>query len=150
MTHLEPLLDSAGREGIGKFVVGAVIHSAGQVLILRRSTSDSYLPGIEELPSGGVEPGEDLMTALARELGEEIGWMGPLSTDPGFVATFDYVTGSGRRARQYTFSVAYRGQSIALSAEHTSHRWIHPVEAGDSDLTVESAQTIREWAEKHS
>ncbi|NED53759.1 NUDIX domain-containing protein, partial [Micromonospora aurantiaca] len=50
----------------------------GRVLILRRSVDDPFMAGIEELPSGGVEPGEDLIAALGRELAEEIGWAGQL------------------------------------------------------------------------
>ncbi|WP_407659486.1 NUDIX domain-containing protein [Lipingzhangella rawalii] len=50
---------------------GAVIHNGVHVLILRRSGRDSFLPGIEELPSGEVEPGQDVVQVFARELAEE-------------------------------------------------------------------------------
>ncbi|MER6951314.1 NUDIX domain-containing protein [Nonomuraea sp. NPDC000554] len=143
---LQRLLDDADRDGITRLVVGAVVHSDGRVLILRRSTTDEFLPGIEELPSGGVEPGEDLMAGLARELAEEIGWAGPVAVHPGFVTSFDYISGSSRRARQVTFGLAYDGGAIRLSDEHTSFRWIDPADVDDSDLTEESVQTIRAWA----
>ncbi|WP_211258896.1 NUDIX domain-containing protein [Spirillospora albida] len=140
------LVDDADRDGVEKLVVGAVVHTGGRVLILRRSGDDTFLPGIEELPSGGVEPGEDLLTALRRELTEEIGWTGRPVLDPGFVARFDYTSGSGRRARQYTFGLAYHQQPITLSAEHTTYRWLAPVDVDGSDITDETAQTIRDWA----
>ncbi|MEV4383980.1 NUDIX domain-containing protein [Streptosporangium sp. NPDC049644] len=149
MTHPlvaeQRLVADAEADGITKFVVGAVVHRAGQVLILRR-TEDDFLGGIEELPSGGVDPGESLAEALGRELVEEIGWRGPLDLDPGFIASFDYVSGSGRRARQWTMAVSGEGQSIALSAEHTGYRWIDPADVASTRLTTESAQVIREWA----
>ncbi|TDC54851.1 NUDIX domain-containing protein [Actinomadura sp. KC345] len=135
----------ADRDGITKLVVGAIVHTDGQVLILRRSVEDTFMAGIEELPSGGVEPGESLYTALERELGEEIGWAGPLILDPGFVARFDYISGSGRRARQYTFGAPHQGQPIVLSIEHTAYRWLHSTDLADSDVTVETARVIREW-----
>ena len=143
------MLDGADLDGIQKFVVGAVVHTGGQVLILRRSNDDMFLPGIEELPSGGVEPGEDLLTALRRELAEEIGWSGPLTLDRGFVTCFDYTSGSGRKARQYTFGLAHDGQPIHLSAEHIGHRWLAPSALDDSDVTDETAQAICNWAEAH-
>ncbi|WP_433334539.1 NUDIX domain-containing protein [Spirillospora sp. CA-294931] len=143
---IQRLLDDADRDGITKLVVGAVVHSAGQALILRRSADDAFLPGIEELPSGGVEPDEHLLAALGRELAEEIGWAGPLALEPGFVAHFDYVSGSGRKARQYTFGLAHNDQPIVLSIEHTDYRWLHPADVDDSDVTDETAQTIRAWA----
>lgn len=147
MTDLQRLLDDADRDGITKLVVGAIVHSAGRVLILRRSATDPFMPGIEELPSGGVEDGEDLLTALSRELAEEIGWADVPQSDPGFVGSFDYVSGSGRKARQYTFVLTHDAAAITLSSEHTGHRWIDPADLDDTDLTSETADTIRDWAQ---
>jgi 8-oxo-dGTP diphosphatase len=146
VTNVRALTEEARRDGIEKLVVGAVIHRGDHVLILRRSEDDAFLPGIEELPSGGVEDGEDLLTALVRELSEEIGWTGRLTLDPAFVASFDYVSGSGRRTRQYTFAALYEGHEIRLSDEHRGHLWITAAGLDGSDLTAESVQTIREWA----
>ncbi|MGI5292818.1 NUDIX hydrolase [Nonomuraea polychroma] len=145
MSHLQQLIDDAGRDGIDKLVVGAVVHHDGQVLIVRRSGED-FMGGIGELPSGGVERGEDLLAALARELSEEIGWAGPLALDPDFVRHFDYVSGSGRAARQFTFAVAAPDRAVTLSAEHTACRWIDPADAEHIDLTPESVQIIGDWA----
>jgi 8-oxo-dGTP diphosphatase len=142
---IQQLHADADRDGITKLVVGAIVHADGRVLILRRSAEDAFMAAIEELPSGGVEPGENLLTALERELAEEIGWTGPLTLDPGFVTHFDYISGSGRKARQYTFGLAYHGRPIVLSAEHTAHRWLSPAKLTDSDVTDETAQAIRVW-----
>lgn len=147
LIDLSDLTGRAYRDGIEKLLVGAVVHDGGRVLILRRSDDDAFLPGIEELPSGGVEDGEDLLTALARELAEEIGRSRPLSVDAVFVASFDYLSGSGRLARQYTFATPHDGGEICLSAEHRDHRWIAPDALAESDLTEESIQTIRAWAD---
>jgi 8-oxo-dGTP diphosphatase len=135
----------ADREGIHKLVVGAVVHDRGRVLILRRSATDEFLPGIEELPSGGQERGEELLDSLARELAEEIGWHGPVAIDPTFVTHFDYLSGSGRKVRQYTFAVPYDGRPITLSPEHTAYRWISPADLDGSDVTPETARTIQAW-----
>ncbi|MCP2343286.1 NUDIX domain-containing protein [Actinomadura rupiterrae] len=143
---LPRLAARAVRDGIGKLVVGAVVHDQGKVLILRRSPTDPFLPGIEELPSGGVDDGESLADALARELAEEIGWDGPLDLDAGFVATFDYLTGSGRRARQFTFGLPSNASAVVLSDEHVGFRWLEPVELDGSDVTPETAGTVRAWA----
>ncbi len=144
--NVNRLSEESERDGIDKLVVGAVVHCEGRVLILRRSTEDEFLPGIEELPSGGVEDGEGLLGALARELAEEIGWSGPVPVEDGFAARFDYVTGAGRKARQFTFSLPSNGQATVLSDEHTAHRWLEPADVEKSDLTRESIQVIREWA----
>ncbi|MEV4179956.1 NUDIX domain-containing protein [Streptosporangium canum] len=142
---MERLLAEAESDGIQKFVVGAVVYQAGQVLVVTRA-ADDFMGGIEELPSGGVDPGESLVGALERELAEEIGWAGPLRVDPDFISSFDYVSGSGRRTRQWTMAVDGDGQEITLSAEHTGYRWISPADVAMSGLTRESAQVISEWA----
>lgn len=143
---LQQLVDAVERDGIDKVVAGAIIHDHGKVLILRRSPRDDTLPGIEELPSGGVEAGETILDGLRRELAEEVGAPATPSVEPEFVAAFDYVTGSGRRARQHTFAIAYSGHPIVLSAEHTAHRWIRPDELAGTDVTPETARTIHAWA----
>ncbi len=139
------LRGEATRDGIAALVVGAIVHHGDRVLILRRSASDDFLPGIEELPSGGVEDGEGLFGALARELAEEIGRRGPLRLDPGFVASFDYVSGSGRATRQYTFALAAEDRAVTLSEEHEGHRWVDPADLTGTGLTDETARTIRTW-----
>jgi 8-oxo-dGTP diphosphatase len=53
-------------------VVAAVIERNGQILIGQRKPRGRH--GLKwEFPGGKVEPGEDLRTALARELREELG-----------------------------------------------------------------------------
>ncbi|MEU6942107.1 NUDIX domain-containing protein [Streptomyces rubiginosohelvolus] len=61
----ETLLSDARRDGIEKYVVGALATDAeGRVLLLRRR-ADDFLGALWELPSGGVEPSERLEDALA-------------------------------------------------------------------------------------
>jgi mutator protein MutT len=53
-------------------VVAAIIERNGQVLICQRKAGQRFA-GKWEFPGGKVEPGEDLESALARELSEELG-----------------------------------------------------------------------------
>lgn len=57
MVLSEELRTAAEAEGIEKFVVGAVIHDVGCALVVTRSLSDDFLPGLEEVPSGVWTPG---------------------------------------------------------------------------------------------
>ncbi len=53
----------------------ALFNAAGRVLVARRLRDDGpeiILPGCEwQMPQGGIDPGEDLLTAARRELWEE-------------------------------------------------------------------------------
>ena len=58
-------------------VAGVVIDAAGRVLIAQRPTG-KHMAGGWEFPGGKLEPGEERLAGLARELREEIGiTMGP-------------------------------------------------------------------------
>ncbi|MEU1375528.1 NUDIX domain-containing protein [Streptomyces triculaminicus] len=119
-TLLDDLTRTATHDGIEKAVVGAVITDPhGRVLLLHRPAGD-YLGGLWELPSGGVEPGESLIEALRREVAEETGLT---VTEVGnYLGHFDYLSGSGRRTRQYNFTTTVTGQTVQLS-EHDAHQW---------------------------
>jgi 8-oxo-dGTP pyrophosphatase MutT (NUDIX family) len=140
----ESLVDDARLEGIEKFVVGAVIHHDGLVLIVTRSASDDFLPGIEELPSGGVERDETLAEGLDRELLEEVG-LRAHPMDSGFIACFDYTSGSGRPTRQLTVSVPLMGRRIELSEEHSAHRWIRCSDLDHASVTAETKTVLHKW-----
>jgi mutator protein MutT len=53
-------------------VVAAIIRRNGKILITRRF-NDVHLPGLWEFPGGKVEPHESLISALKREILEELG-----------------------------------------------------------------------------
>ena len=52
-------------------VVAALIEKDGKYLIARRSTGDENVNGKWEFPGGKVEPNEEEMTAIEREIREE-------------------------------------------------------------------------------
>ena len=60
------------RRAVIHVVAGAVLDAAGRVLIAQRPKL-THLAGGWEFPGGKLEPGEDRVAGLARELREEIG-----------------------------------------------------------------------------
>ena len=141
---LEELCDSAQRDGVDKFVVGAVIHQDGSALVVTRSDLDDFLPGIDELPSGGVETDETLATALNRELSEEIGFAAG-AIDDDFLEAFDYRSGSGKLTRQFTVSVPLAGRAIRLSDEHVAFKWATAENVGGTSCTLETRRVLDAW-----
>lgn len=119
-TLLEDLTRTAADDGIAKTVVGAVITSSdGRVLLLRREAGD-FLEGLWELPSGGVDPGENLIDALEREVAEETGL--DVTGIDRYLGHFDYRSKSGKQTRQFNFAAAVAGGPIRLT-EHDAHEW---------------------------
>ena len=138
----EQLAATATREGIERLVAGAVIaDTSDRILLLRRAATDTF-PGLWELPSGGVDDGEGLAAAVVREVFEETG----LTVEVGrFVGSFDYVTGSGVRARQFVFTCASSAGHVRLNAaEHDGFQWV-PIDALP-DVSRGVAATLSAWS----
>lgn len=53
-------------------VVGALVRE-GQVLLVHRNPGREAYPNVWDLPGGHIEPGESELTALMREIHEELG-----------------------------------------------------------------------------
>ena len=117
------LIEQATKEDISRFVVGGLIcNDQNQVLVLKRSSND-FLGGLDELPSGKVEKDERLYEALIREIKEETNLK---VTEPvkRYIGHFDYKSKSGILTRQFNFEVLVEDISqIKISEEHESYNW---------------------------
>lgn len=141
---LERLVAEAELDGVAQLVVGAAIEDDGRVLLLKRPVDD-FMGGIFELPSGKVEPGEDLTTALAREVEEETGLQVTVAT--AYLGSFDYTSGSGKKSRQFNFVVVVDAPEPMVLQEHDEYRWV-PIE---EELPVTDAvKTVFETYQLHS
>ena len=125
-------LEEAKSEGIVRYVVGAVIAKASTVLLLRRKIDD-FMGGIYELPSGQVEDGESLESALRREIFEETGL--EIVDIRRHLSNFDYESKSGSRTRQFNFEVSVRHISPIQLTEHDMHIWVGICDIGDYEVT---------------
>jgi 8-oxo-dGTP diphosphatase len=106
-------------------IVTAVIRdAAGRMLVVRKRGTAIFMK-----PGGKREPGEDDLTALARELDEEIGcrligatllgaFEAPAANEPGFTV------------RAATYLATVEGQ-VAARAEIEELAWIDPAAPGD-------------------
>jgi 8-oxo-dGTP diphosphatase len=115
-------------DGIQKKVVGSVIAVRDKILVVVRSRSDEFLAGYAEIPGGGVEEdqGETILEALERETKEETGL--DITSVIDYVGSFDYVSGSGKKTRQFNFLVETDSDKVILDPdmEHSDHVWCRP------------------------
>ena len=99
---------------------GLIRNKSGEILFIKRSENDSFLPGSWELPGGGVEYGENIEKTLRRELKEECG----LDAEVGFpLAVSDYYMKDGKKEIQrveiiFLCKLLNPTQAVALSHEH--------------------------------
>lgn len=117
---LASLTSAAEMDGIQQLVVGAVVHDGGKVLLLQRP-KDDFMGGIFELPSGKVEDGETLDSALTREVTEETGLR--VKNIGEYLGSFDYEGGSGKKSRQFNFAVAVSASEPVTLTEHDAYTW---------------------------
>ena len=116
--------------------VGALIRDArGRVFVHRRGPDRAFLPNCWDIVGGHVDEGEDLLTALGREIGEETGWQ--LGGSPELLHVEDWEwQGVDRyeRVREFDFYVEVDGDLAAPRLEvpqHVESRWI-----GSDDVAV--------------
>ena len=119
--------------------IGLIVHclvtrkQGTEVLILKRSLEESYLPGVWDVPGGALEWGEDPFEGVARETKEEAGLL-ILNAK-----LFDYYSNvdSGKQKHFVTliFVAEHEGdREPILSEDHSEYAWISKEEVKDYDL----------------
>lgn len=127
--------------------VSAAIVRDGRVLVVRRALPPAY--GLHTLPGGGVELGETLEQAVAREIREETG----LEIEPLALAGYRQMIArdaEGRIERHFVilpFAARWIAGDVVLNEELTEARWLLPSELSGlktTDGLAEILATARE------
>lgn len=124
-----------------------IIGEDGKILALRRDDNDHSRSGAWDLPGGGYERGEEVVSAIKREIMEEVG----LTANSLYPVYFASKIGAklGLFAGDTVFATCYvcsdwKG-TLALSEEHVEYKWLTPKEfkdlyfAEDDGFFVDSA-----------
>ena len=116
---IDKITDEIKKDKIQKIVVGAlIVVEKDSILLLKRAEND-FMGGLVELPSGTLEPNEDLIKGLIREVKEETNL--DVESVDSFIGTFDYVSGSGKKTRQVNLRVTTSNLDVKLSCEHEKY-----------------------------
>jgi 8-oxo-dGTP diphosphatase len=125
--------------------VSAAVFRQGRVLIVRRARAP--LIGHFSLPGGGVEVGETLAAALARELEEEVGVKAEIIA---FNRHVEAIAHEGKRVRTHfviaSFVARWRSGEPRLSDEVDAVDWIDPAAALPSPTTPGLAEVLKSAA----
>jgi 8-oxo-dGTP diphosphatase len=121
--------------------VSAAVFRDGRVLIVRRARAP--LIGHFSLPGGGVEVGETMAAALARELMEEVGVEAEIIA---FNRHVEAIIPEGNRVRAHfviaSFVARWTSGEPRLSDEVDAVDWIDPAASLPSPTTPELAEVI--------
>lgn len=138
----ELLIRKGKQEGIVKNVVGAIIlNEKNKVLIMSRKTDD-FMGGIDELPSGNMEQGENIYDSLIREVKEETNL--DVVNVKLYIESFDYISGKGKKARQYNFVLDVKNTGNIILTEHDEYKWLTIEEIRKSNKITDEVKYILE------
>lgn len=99
-------------------VKGVILHE-GKALIIKREANARFGGGTWELPGGKIEFGEDLETALVREIKEEAG----LDVKVERILYAHSIDASTRQIIVLTYLCTSAESRIVLSPEHMDYHW---------------------------
>jgi 8-oxo-dGTP diphosphatase len=119
-------------------VVGAVIVRDGLVYCVQRGP-DGSLPGMWEFPGGKIEPGEDEVSALTREIQEEL--LCEVRVGQKVTTTaHDYDFGTVRLTTYYCDLIA--GEPSLT--EHAAELWLQPDQLAGLEWAPADVPAVKE------
>jgi 8-oxo-dGTP diphosphatase len=130
--HLDAYAAVAARAALDVLqVVGAAIVEGDRVLVAQRSGGP--YDGCWEFPGGKVEPGESDLSALVREIGEELGTTIVPQAFLGEVVLNGVVGGGAPGASTLRVWWARLSGAPPVAHEHAQLRWVRAGELDDLD-----------------
>lgn len=105
------------------------IDGAEKVFLPRRAATKKFLPNVFELPGGHIDYGEDLVSGLKREIGEEFGLQVNVG-DP--FAAFTYVNNiKGSHSVEIIYFAQFTSPILDIQLhpeDHSEYVWVSEIE----------------------
>lgn len=130
-------------------IAAAVIADAsGRLLLVRKRGTSAFMQ-----PGGKIEPDEQPLDALVRELREELG----MTVDPGLASRLGLFSAKAANEPDSTveaelFALAFAAQPIesqpAAAAEIEEMIWLDPASANDIELAPLTREVVLRLSEK--
>lgn len=119
-------------------VVKAIIMRKGKVLLLKRSSTDEVGAGQWDTAGGKLEFGEELETALVREVREEAGIEAQVKR---LLYASTFFTDSSSQIVLLSYLCTSEEEEIVISDEHSDYVWASQALAA----TLMPANILEEW-----
>jgi len=130
-------------------VSALVTDHEGRILLIQRTDN-----GYWSIPGGGMEPGESLRQAVAREVWEETGMecevtgLVGIYSDPAHVAAYD--NGEVRQEFSICFTTRLLGGVIRTSGESSEVRFVAPADLAGYEIHPSIRTRIGNYLENSS
>ncbi|MCL5021352.1 MAG: NUDIX pyrophosphatase [Bacteroidetes bacterium] len=95
-----------------------------EFLVLKRSDDEDIYPGLWQIVSGGIEPGEKAYEAALREVKEETGFRPIGLYNTPLTNTFYFYTNDSVNVSPVFAAEIDPHDTIRLSSEHKDFRWL--------------------------
>lgn len=134
---------------IRTIVVPIITNHRGEYLICKMSNVRGVFPGQWGLPGGGIEPNEQMVDALHREISEELGIKIEKITPWTFRDDLKLKTYSnGEKEQVYMiyliFDCVAEDTNIVLNDEFEEYAWVKPEQLTDYDLNEATKLTFQQ------
>ncbi len=113
-------------------VVTGIVKFKDKFLILKRDDQMEMHPEKWSFPGGKVEAGEDLFSALKREIKEETDL--DIYEEKKFISDFNFARPSGKSTIGFCFLVNAKHNNVKMDQEFVKYAWIKPIELEKYDL----------------
>jgi 8-oxo-dGTP diphosphatase len=125
----------------------AFLNRDGKVLVLRES--NKYQDGNNlaqyDVPGGRIEPGEELLAALKREVFEESG-LELISPKSFYENVIQIPRGEDIwEIRRIYYACEANCGDVVLSGDHDDHQWIDPVEYSKTNIISDLGAVFEEY-----
>ena len=116
-------------------IASLILNPEKKFLLIQRAPKDDSLPGFWELPSGGIDEGENMETSVIREVKEESGIdisNEGLKLVDSESYSFTKENGDIKNVTETTYLVSLDNTpEVILSDEHVNYQWVSLLELED-------------------
>lgn len=117
-----------------------ILNENNEVLVVKESGRDWW-----DIPGGGIDHGEPIKEALARELFEEVSYKGEFTHEPIIVENPRLIKGLGMYQMRLTFLVQPKNYTFSAGQDADEAMFVNPNTFKNSELITE--QKIYEYSQ---
>jgi 8-oxo-dGTP diphosphatase len=125
-------------------LAAAVVLHDDCVLLIRRSMTERFLPGVWGIPCGKLDPGEEPAAGALRELKEEAGLIGEIQRRTGRSEFVSEWNGQIVRNAQVNYLVKPLSFKVVLPNRDQDFRWVPIGKLDDIGLDEHNLRAIKQ------